>query len=52
MNETVQNVNIVDFAVMLKMMELLVRKGEITKRQMDITAQRIAEEFELSPLYL
>lgn len=44
--------NIVDFATLLQMMNTLVSKGKITQRQKEITAQRIAEQYELSPLYL
>lgn len=44
--------NIVDFATLLQMMNTLVSRGKITQKQKEITAQRIAEQYELSPLYL
>ncbi len=41
-----------DFSQLLEMARLLIRKGFITKKQAEITLQRIASENELTPIYL
>jgi hypothetical protein len=41
-----------DFSQLLEMAWLLIRKGFITKKQAEITLQRIASENELTPIYL
>lgn len=48
----VEKLNRNDFSLLAKMADLLVRRGMLTKKQAEITLQRIASENELSPIYL
>lgn len=41
-----------DFAYLLQVMNRLVEQGIITVRHKEETARRIAEEYELAPLYI
>lgn len=49
---TLENLNQNNFSVFMEMLETLLRQGAISKTEADITAQRIASENELSPIYL
>lgn len=48
----VDKLNKNDLSLFLEMAGLLVRKGLLTKKQAEITLQRIASENVLSPIYL
>lgn len=41
-----------DFAYLLQVMNRLVEQGIITMQHKEETARRIAEEYELAPLYI
>lgn len=41
-----------DFAYLLQVMNRLVEQGVITTRHKEEAAKRIAEEYELSPIYI
>ena len=47
-----ERLNCVSYASAILMMKRLVVMGIITKLQMEKTARRIAEENELSPIYI
>lgn len=47
-----ENINQNNFAMLLEMLRSLLEQGLIDRTTADITAQRIASENELSPIYL
>lgn len=49
---TMENLTLNQFAEILQMMKSLLRAGLITREEADITAGRIASEYELPPIYL
>lgn len=40
------------FSLLVEMLKTLLDAGKISRKEADITAQRIASEYELSPIYL
>ena len=54
MNQTVTNklMTQVEFSKYVSLAKSLMDKGEITKQEAEITMNRIAKKYELSPIYL
>ncbi len=49
---TLESLNQNNFSMLLEMIRTLLEQGIISRTEADITAQRIASENELSPIYL
>ncbi len=49
---SLEHMNPLQFSLILEMMKTLLDAGKISREEADITAQRIASEYELTPIFL